>query len=149
MRWWERVSAWDEEHRLAVDALTAVGLLLFVVPLSYGVLGIYDDRPVAVGAAVIMSVAVVWRRVRPVASAAVVFAAALGHLLLGVPVVLPADALVLLALYSVTVHGPVWAYRTAFGSALVGSGVLGLALLAADELSNVVAAALVTFLAVL
>lgn len=32
MRWWERVSAWDEEHRLAVDALTATGLLLVVVP---------------------------------------------------------------------------------------------------------------------
>lgn len=151
MRWWERVSAWDEEHRLAVDALTAAGLLLVVVPASAGFLGILDNRPVAVTSAVVMSVAVVWRRVRPALSAAVVFSAALAHLLLGIPFVLPADFLVLLALYSVTVHGPVWAYRTAFVGSLVGAGVVGIALVAelGPFVQDVTAAAIVSFVVLL
>lgn len=151
MRWWERVSAWDEEHRLAVDALTAVGLLLLLVPASAGFLGILDNRPVAVASAVVMSVAVVWRRVRPALSAAVVFSAALVHVLLGVPFVFPADFLVLLALYSVTVHGPVWAYRTAFVGSLVGAGVVGIALVAelGPFVQDMTAAAIVSFVVVL
>jgi signal transduction histidine kinase len=151
MRWWERVSAWDEEHRLAVDALTAVGLLLVVVPASVGFLGIFDDRPVAIASAVVMSVAIVWRRVQPALSAAVVFSGALAHLLLGVVLVFPADLLVLLALYSVTVHGPVWAYRTAFGGTLVGAVLVG-GLLVSDLgplVQDVTAAAIVSFVVVL
>ncbi|WP_225753624.1 sensor histidine kinase [Actinotalea sp. Marseille-Q4924] len=151
MRWWERVSAWDEEHRLAVDALTAVGLLLVVVPASAGLLGVLDNRPVAIAAAVVMSIAVVWRRVRPALSAAVVFSAALVHLLLGVVVVFPADLLVLLALYSVTVHGPVWAYRTAFGGTLVGAGLVGVLLVSdlGPFVQDITAAAIVSFLVLL
>lgn len=151
MRWWERVSAWDEEHRLAVDALTAVGLLLVFVPASAGLLGIYDDRPVAIASAVVMSVAVAWRRVRPAWSAVVVFSAALTHLLLGVVLVFPADLLVLLALYSVTVHGPVWAYRTAFAGSLVGAVVVGGVLVSdlGPLVQDFTAAAIVSFVVVL
>ncbi|EYR62513.1 histidine kinase [Actinotalea ferrariae CF5-4] len=151
MRWWERVSAWDEEHRLAVDALTAAGLLLVVVPASAGMLGVLDQRPVAIASGVVMSVAVAWRRVRPALSAAVVFTAALVHLLLGLFVVFPADLLVLLALYSVTVHGPVWAYRTAFGGTIVGAGLVGLVLVAdlGPFVQDVTAAAIVSFIVLL
>ena len=38
---------------------------------------------------------------------------------------------VLVALYSVTVHGPRWAHRTAMAGAVVGSGVLGVSLMVA------------------
>lgn len=151
MRWWERVSAWDEEHRLAVDALTAIGLLLVVTPISLGVLGLEEFRPVAVASAAVMSIAVVWRRLRPALSAAVVFSAALGHLLLGVPFVFPADFLVLLALYSVTVHGPVWAYRTAYAGTLVGAGVIGVVLVSyrGEFVQDYTAAAIVSFVVML
>jgi len=68
----------------------------------------------------VMSVAMFWRRTRPVASAVVVYAAALLHFLLGAQL-LPADVLVLVALYSVTVHGPVWAGRAALAGSLLGA----------------------------
>ena len=68
-----------------------------------------------------------WRRVRPVASAITVYAVALLHLLAGIPL-LPADVLLLISLFSVTVYGPRWAHRTAMISSAAGSLVLGLSL---------------------
>jgi signal transduction histidine kinase len=151
MRWWERVSAWDEEHRFAVDLLTAVGLLVVVTPLSYAVPVLDEQQPLAVVCAAVMSIAVVWRRLRPSLSAAVVFSAALVHLLLGVPFVFPADFLVLLALYSVTVHGPVWAYRTAYVGTLVGAGVIGVFLVSqrGEFVQDYTAAGIVSFVVML
>jgi len=129
VRWWERVAAWDVTHRLAVDAAGAVVLGLLVVPVSTGVLGMPTRA-----AAVLWSLALVaplpWRRVRPAASAAAVYAVALAHVVVGTPLVLPADLLVLVALYSVTVHGPTWAYRTAAGTAPVGAAAVGLGTMA-------------------
>ncbi|MDT0166848.1 sensor histidine kinase [Actinotalea sp. AC32] len=128
MRWWERVVAWDTDHRLAVDSVTAVGLALLLVPLTTDVLRYDSQAPgapatVTYVAAAVMAFATAFRRVRPVASAVVVFAAALAHLLAGSLLVVPGDLLVLLALYSVTAHGPVWAYRTAITGTFVGCGV--------------------------
>ena len=151
MRWWERVSAWDEEHRFGVDLLTAAGLLLVVTPISVAMLIFDDRRALAITSAAVMSIAVVWRRLRPALSAAVVFSAALGHLALGVPFVFPADFLVLLALYSVTVHGPVWAYRTAYVGTLVGAGVVGVIFVSVrgEFVQDYTAAAIVSFVIVL
>jgi signal transduction histidine kinase len=64
--------------------------------------------------------------VNPTPSAATIYAVALLQTMLGVMVLLPADALVLVALYSVTVHGPRWAHRVAIVGALIGALVVGM-----------------------
>ncbi len=125
MRWWERVGAWDETHRFAVDAAIAVAAGIVVVPtateLFYGSMSSVT-RLVALA----LVVPLAWRRARPVLSAAATYAVGLVHLVvLGVEILLPADLLVLVALYSVTVHGPRWAYRTAAVGAIAGSGLVG------------------------
>ncbi|MEE6273620.1 sensor histidine kinase [Georgenia sp. MJ206] len=105
-----------------VDAAFATLLLLFFGVGSLGLSGVGDSTLVVL-TTLVMPGALYWRRTRPVASAAVVHAGALTHLLAGDPG-LPVDALVLVALYSVTVHGPVWASRVALASALLGSFLL-------------------------
>ncbi len=123
MRWWERVGAWDETHRFAVDAVGAALLGLLVVPVATLALGTFDSGGSGWWA-VAMVVPLAWRRIRPAPSAAAVFGVALLHVLVGVAVILPSDLLVLVSLYSVTVYGPVWAYRTAITGTLVGSAAL-------------------------
>ena len=145
VRWWERVGAWDETHRVGVDAVGAVGLALLVVPtstaLTTGTSAVLQ-LDIAVWA-LALSVPLAWRRTRPALSAGVVFGVALLHMLLGEPLVLPADLLVLIALYSVTVHGPVWAYRTALIGSLVGALVLGGALTVQSGLYDMATGAVV------
>jgi signal transduction histidine kinase len=132
VRWWERVGAWDETHRFLVDVAAAVVAALFVVPLATNLF--YDpDGPALNMISLAMVIPIAWRRTMPVASAATVFTIALGHLLWGLPMVFPADLLVLLALYSVTVHGPPWAYRVAGTGALVGSVLTGVVVSLRDE----------------
>ncbi|MCM3662463.1 histidine kinase [Georgenia satyanarayanai] len=93
-------------------------------------------------ASVVMPAALYWRRSRPVPSAVAVYAAALLHFAAGAPLVV-ADVLIFVALYSVTVYGPVWAGRLALGGALFGSLLLAAWLagssgpgLAGGELNN-------------
>ncbi|MPV38282.1 sensor histidine kinase [Georgenia subflava] len=74
--------------------------------------------------AVVMCGALAWRRTRPAASAATVYAAALLHLVLGAPL-LPTDVLVLVALYSVTIYAPRWARRAGLLGALTGALLIG------------------------
>jgi signal transduction histidine kinase len=89
-----------------------------------------DLRTVAAfGAATVMGLATAWRKAAPVASAVVVYLGALAHLLVGVPF-LPVDVLVLLALYSVTVHSSATAHRLAIAGALAGSVALPLGMAA-------------------
>ena len=122
MRWWERVGAWDETHRFALDAWTAAGFVALLTPFSWAV-GAQSASPwwfwtLALG------VPLAWRRTHPAASAAVIYSVALLHVVVA-DIVVPADVLVLVALYSVTVHGAVWAYRTAILGALAGGALLG------------------------
>ncbi|WP_370524275.1 sensor histidine kinase [Cellulomonas sp. APG4] len=124
MRWWERVGAWDETNRFTVDAAWAALTALVVVPASATFDTTYGT-PAAPWIALGMCVALAWRRVRPAASAAAVFTVGLFQLVIGVDLIFPADLLVLVALYSVTVHGPRWAYRTAILGALAGSAGVG------------------------
>ena len=132
MRWWERVGAWDETHRFAIDATAATLLTLMVAPLN--ALGGQGYSDFASWWAVALVVPLAWRRTRPAPSAAAVFTVALLHFAAG-DFIYAADVAVLLALYSVTVHGPVWAYRTAITGALVGSFLLGAAMLLTEETS--------------
>ncbi|HEY0188592.1 MAG TPA: sensor histidine kinase [Cellulomonas sp.] len=140
MTWWERLTRWDERHRFPVDATVTVLTGLVVVPLSFATggdglwWGLLTWTPLA------------WRRRSPVASVVAVYLAALGHLLLGEIPSIPTDLAVLVALYSVTVHGPRWAHRTAIVGALAGSVLLSLVLVArttgSGRLSDTIPAAI-------
>jgi signal transduction histidine kinase len=144
VRWWERVGAWDETHRVAIDAAAAAFLALLVVPISIGITGQSVGGLAGLwGLALVVPLA--WRRSRPAASAAAVFSVALLHFLTGEYLLFPADLTVLVALYSVTVHGPVWAYRTAISGALVGSFLLGAAMVLSTGLNDTSGAVFSTF----
>lgn len=136
---WERLLRWEEAHRFVVDATFTALLLLVVAPASiaFGAASNVESSPLVVGAlTVALVVPLAWRRVAPNLSAAIVYAVALLQVLLGVPIVFPADGAVLLALYSVTVHGARWAHRVAIVGALVGSMLLGVALAGPSDLSG-------------
>ncbi|GAA4416348.1 histidine kinase [Georgenia halophila] len=80
--------------------------------------------------ALVQSVAMAWRRTRPVHSAVIVYAAALVHFCVGA-FTLPTDVLVLVALYSVTVHTEPhqrWARRAGLAGALLGALMMGVLL---------------------
>ncbi len=140
MSWWERLLAWEDEHRFAVDCLIAGALLLLVLPGSLAAKGgfvsvtsssglkvaryAFDSRAVAALQVVAVVVPLAWRRVAPTLSAALVYGVLLVQMLLVTPVALPLDFLVLVALYSATVHGPLWARRAALWGAIAGSGLL-------------------------
>lgn len=122
MTWWERLTRWEEHHQLPIDLSATLLTGLVVVPLaastapSWG-LGSYGGAVLALAAWLPLG----WRRRNPVASVVAVYSACLLHLLIGVPLIVPSDLAVLVALYSVTVHGPRWAHLTAMGSLLVGN----------------------------
>ena len=94
---WERLLAWEDEHRFAVDCLLAGVLLLLVLPgsvtISGGFSGLTVPRlkfePAAWFAAMIAvgtAVPLAWRRVAPALSAALVYGVVLFHMLAGLPV---------------------------------------------------------------
>ncbi|MCA5892787.1 histidine kinase [Isoptericola sp. NEAU-Y5] len=122
MGWYERTGRWFEAHRFGVD-LTVT--LLVALPLIAPAGDPYATAPYSNEDVYWWTVAVLaplpWRRTRPVASAAVVFLVTLAHMFAGLPVVLPGDLVVLVALYSVTVYGPSWAHVGAMSLTAVGT----------------------------
>lgn len=137
---WERLLAWEDEHRFAVDCVIAGLLFLVVLPGTLAVTGAsvriaaasvlpvghdgFASRVLAVLQALAVVVPLAWRRVAPTVSAALVYGAVLVQMLLVTPVVLPLDFLVLVALYSATVHGPLWTRRAALWGAIAGAGLV-------------------------
>ena len=117
-RWWaHRSTPRIMDAAFAVGLFGVVGLPSVAVTLSQGA----GTIPTTVGvlAGLTMPVALAWRRTNPVASSVTVYAAALAHVLAGQQLVF-ADNLIFVALFSVTVYGPLWARRTALGSAIFG-----------------------------
>ena len=144
MQWWERASRWSEAHRFPLDAVGTALLLLATVVVATPIQG---GSPSAARLwTVALVVPLAWRRSRPVASVVAVYAVGLLQVALGTPLVVPTDLVVLVALYSVTVYGPRWAYRTAIVSALVGAWVLGLALVVDASLGSLASAAFIAAL---
>ncbi len=95
--------------------------------LSTGYLGGDLTSVTAIVCATAQTVALAWRRTQPVVSAVVIYAAALVHYAAGA-FLLPTDLLVLVALYSVTVHTEPQqkgARRAALGAALCGALMIG------------------------
>lgn len=124
MSWWDRVLRWEDSHRFVVDLLGTLFVLLIGLTLNVNFLDGSSARGVPdLLVAFLLIAPLAWRRVRPAASAATVYTVALLQMLFVTPLMIPADFAVLVALYSVTVHGPRWAHRVAMVSALVG-GVL-------------------------
>lgn len=127
---WERLLRWEQAHRFALDAALAALLLVVLLPSTVAVSAASGN--VSARLAVVVTVALVtplaWRRTAPTASAAAVYLVAALQLVAGAPIVVPADAVVLVALYSVTVNGPRWAHRTAIAGALLGALLLAVSL---------------------
>ncbi|WP_235856827.1 sensor histidine kinase [Occultella glacieicola] len=121
--WTSRVTPNAVDAVLAAVAVLVVGLPSLALSAAFG----YPTAGAIVGglASLVMPAAVGWRRSHPVPSAVAVYAAALVHVVAGAPLIF-ADSMIFVALYSVTVYGPIWARRTALGSALFGCLILSL-----------------------
>ncbi|WP_136519393.1 sensor histidine kinase [Cellulomonas telluris] len=129
MTWWDRMLRWEDDHRFAVDSVGAALLWLVMGTIAIDMSAPGEPMSNATRLAALAVIGpLAWRRVRPVASAAAVYAAALAHMLLGIPLLFPADLVVLVALYSLTVHGPRWAYRVGMAGAAVGTLLLAVLL---------------------
>ncbi len=152
MTWWDGLLAWEDRHHFAVDCAAAAVLLLFVLPsaaaLGSGVVGIDAPgliRPASWVWAAATAAPLAWRRVRPAPSAAAVYAVTLVQMVAGPTILVPADFLVLIALYSVTVHGPRWARRVAVWGAVAGSLLLAPLLRSRNALEPAASWAISTF----
>lgn len=118
-----RLRAHLEASPFVVDAVGTALLALLVVPWSVSITG--DETGASPFWAAALLAPLSWRRTRPVASAGAVFAVALLQVLTGSWLIFPADLLVLVALYSVTRHGPRWATRAFAVATVVGAVLLG------------------------
>lgn len=147
MSWWERMTRWEARHQFPIDLTMMLVTGVMVIPVSAAVAGGGINGLVGLFWSVAVWVPLGWRRRNPVGSVVAVYAAGLLHLVLGVPTFMPADIAVLIALYSVTVHGPRWAHRTAIACALAGSAVLAATLatvnVGADPVSLALAVTLI------
>ncbi len=114
MRRRDRIYEWTRRHPLAVDA--AVAFALFVVPVVPVGLG-YGWVSGLLGTA--MCVALVFRRVQPVASFTAVAACGVVQWALAEPLTV-ANFLLLVSLYSVSAYGPRWASRVGLGVGMLG-----------------------------
>jgi signal transduction histidine kinase len=126
MNWYDKAMQWSDDHRSTVDLMMTVLTAIVVVPLTewmdpttFGTTNDYNSHVHGLMALLVIAPLAV-RRSHPVLSVGLVYGAALAHQLLGSAILLPADLLVLVALYSVTVYGPRWAHWVAIGSGLFG-----------------------------
>ncbi|MBO0922820.1 sensor histidine kinase [Cellulomonas sp. zg-ZUI222] len=127
MSWWDRLWRWEDTHRLGVDVTITVLLGLALAPASIAALGRRAPGLDAVFVSLCIVGVVVplaWRRTHPTASVTTIYTCALLHVVAGFPV-LPVDAVVPFALYSVALHGPRWAHRTALAGAMAGALLVG------------------------
>ncbi|TQL63865.1 signal transduction histidine kinase [Rarobacter faecitabidus] len=145
--------SWPDRHRALADSVGAVLLALFsLITLTVvGVAGTYTaladanvavfDRffPVLITLGIVASLAI--RRTRPVLSAAIIYSLALAHMLIGFPLILPADLLVPIALYSVTAYGTRLGYSIAVVGAGAGSIMVAIATMTVDGASSAQTAA--------
>ncbi|QGH70237.1 sensor histidine kinase [Pseudactinotalea sp. HY158] len=135
--------------RLLQDVLLAVVCFVVfglssLVTFGFSGFGTRDGAPaIVLLAGVLMCGAMVWRASNPVPATILVYFTALAHFAAGF-MLLPIDALIFLALYSVTVHGPRWAERLGLAGALVG-GLLVSTVFAANATTRLEAVFLVAF----
>ncbi|ACZ20801.1 signal transduction histidine kinase [Sanguibacter keddieii DSM 10542] len=148
MNWYDRIGRWAEERRAQVDVVGTLLALLVVVPMAMSMTSGYVDfglgygptatRPVLALFAVATVAPLAVRRTRPVLSVVLVYTATLVQMLSGIPILLPANLFILVAVFSIAVYGPRWAHLAAIGTGLVGCGLLGAMLGLASGPGNVV-----------
>ncbi|HEX6235338.1 MAG TPA: histidine kinase [Jiangellaceae bacterium] len=117
MRRRDRFYAWLQRHPVVPDAALAAGLFaLLTLPSAVG----YDPGWPHLVLGGVMFAALVFRRVRPVESFAVVALTGLVQWIVGVTLS-PVDGAVLLALYSIAAYGPRWASRLGLAVGVLGA----------------------------
>lgn len=133
MNWYDALGKWSDDHRRIVDLVATVVVVALTVPLSVALStdgAIWGDVRPGWPLVAVLSLLVVaplaLRRTRPVLSMVLVYSAALLHMLLGVPALLPVDFAVLVSLFAVTVYGPRWAHRAAMAAGLAGCVLFGI-----------------------
>ena len=133
MNWYDALGKWSDDHRRIVDLVATVVVAFLTVPMTVllssdgAIWGDTDPGAFLVAVLALLVVApLAVRRTRPVVSVVLVYGAALLHMLLGIPALIPVDFAILVALFSVTVYGPRWAHRTAMGAGLGGCVVFGI-----------------------
>ena len=115
MRRRDEVYSWFRRHRLVVDGLIAAALFLTLQGPS--ILGMDSAPPVLLLA--VMCLALVFRRVRPVASFGVLTACGLIQWAVGWALGME-NVTLLVGLYAVAAYGPRWASRAGLGIGMVG-----------------------------
>ena len=123
-RRWHDLERWGQDHPTKVDA-ALVSAPAVLAALSVAMVSAVADLTFLAVVSFSMVAALALRRSRPVLSVAAVFGLALLHYVAGARL-LPADAAVLVALYSAAAHAPPWARRLSLGAGLAGAGLQGL-----------------------
>ena len=122
--------AWVSAHPMCIDLVGAAALLVLLSPIGLltdgntGSLGPWQTIAISV----FFIVPLGFRRTHPVASAVAIYSAGLFLLVIAQWQLTPATLTVPIALYSVTLYGPRWAYRTALLGSFVGMTWLALGL---------------------
>lgn len=119
MRRRDRLYAWVRRHPLVSDAALASGLFL-----TLALLGPSDPAWLRMLLGAVMCGALVFRRVRPVASFAVVAACGLVQWAAGMSLS-QLDFVLLFALFAVAAYGPRWASRAGLGVGVLGAVLAG------------------------
>ena len=111
--------AWVRDHPFWVDLAGTVPMFLFLAVASVS-LGLETQSGLLLALIVPLVCPLAIRRTHPVLSVVIIYSAGLLVLLFQSWALLPAAITVPIALHSVTLHGPRWAYRTALVGGLVG-----------------------------
>ncbi|MGP7960369.1 sensor histidine kinase [Sanguibacter sp. A247] len=128
--WWQRLQQTWDRNALWIDVagtalLLVLAIGLFGVSMLEGVYAILFLAPLAL------------RRYRPTLSVVLVYSVGLFYTLTAPePGANPAILAVLVALYSVTVHGPRWAYRTAMITGIAGAVLFSMMLWVTDGIGT-------------
>ncbi|KAA1422156.1 sensor histidine kinase [Mumia zhuanghuii] len=113
MRTW---TAWTRTHPFEVDVILTIVLVLPLVPFALGEGGSRIDAAYQM----LIFLPLAWRRTAPVASFAAVAALLAGQLVI-TDVPYYADVALLLSLYAIAAHGPLWARRAGLGVGFLGA----------------------------
>ncbi|WP_198663783.1 sensor histidine kinase [Jiangella endophytica] len=116
MRRRDRFYAWVRRRPVVPDAVIALGLLLTVVVFSAAA---YDPTWAHLSLGVVMCLALVFRRKRPVESFGVLVLCGLVQWATGLSLT-PVDVILLIGLYSISAYGSRWASRAGLAAGLLG-----------------------------
>ncbi|MFD4292993.1 sensor histidine kinase [Rhodococcus sp. NPDC058532] len=140
----ERWYRWSAEHVAGIDRAIAAPLVLLGVAASVGVGWV--DVVIALG----LTVPLAWRRIRPVAAAAVVALSSVAYLIVTTDQtnLLMPGICVPIALYALAAYGPRWASGWGLAAAIVGVTVAGVRYFGGEQSTWQAHAFLIAFLIV-